>query len=99
MMIYEVNMVVEASRYDQLCSWLGDHVEEVLAYAQFLDAETYEMESEEGRRGVSIHYFVAKPNTLERYLIEHAPRLRIKAQSELPFLLQMNQRVLTPVEL
>ncbi len=77
MTFYEVNLEVDAELADAFAGWLDGHVREMLALPGFLSAELFEVEDPPaGRRSFSVRYRLVDREALERYLGEHAPRMR-----------------------
>ncbi len=79
MIIYEVNIEVHSAVFDDYRIWLDAHVKELLALPGFVEAEIFECcepSSTSGIRSLCIQYRLRTQTDLERYLREHAPRLR-----------------------
>ncbi len=79
MIVYEVNLDVRADIHDAYRAWLAAHVGEILALPGFVSAEIFDVfdpAPAEGRRLLTVCYRVADRASLDRYLAEHAPRLR-----------------------
>jgi antibiotic biosynthesis monooxygenase (ABM) superfamily enzyme len=79
MIVYEVNIGLRADIYADYRAWLAPHVAEILAVPGFVSAEIFEVldpAPAEGRRALSVCYRLADQAALDRYLVEHAPRLR-----------------------
>jgi hypothetical protein len=75
MIIYEVNIEVEPSVVEEYRAWLDQHIEEILLIDGF-DYAIWSVDVEgEGTRFV-VHYYLRDRASLDRYLEEHAPRLR-----------------------
>ncbi len=77
MVIYEVNLTVDADIAEDYAAWLGPHISEILEIDGFLSAEWFEVESDEKDKvRWSIQYRVKDRTSLETYFIDHAERLR-----------------------
>lgn len=79
MIVYEVNLDVDAGAFAEYRVWLDAHVGEMLALPGFVSAEIFECREPapgEGRRQLVLTYRLTDAPTLERYLREDAPRLR-----------------------
>lgn len=79
MIVYEVNVSVREDTYADYRAWLAVHVDEMLALPGFVAAEILEQREPapaDGTRGVTVHYRLIDEVALERYLAEHAPRMR-----------------------
>jgi hypothetical protein len=77
--LYEVNIEVHEDVYVDYRAWLGIHVDEMLALPGFVAAEILEQRepaAPEGTRALTIHYRLIDQAALQRYLAEHAPRMR-----------------------
>ncbi len=78
MVVYEVNLVVQADIHDAWRAWIGPHMQELIALDGFEDAAIYQIESEDG--GAAFHYTVqyrlANRAALDAYFRDHALRLR-----------------------
>ncbi len=79
MIVYEVNIEVRDDTYADYRAWLLSHVEHMLALPGFLAAEILEQRDPPptpGTRALNVQYRLVDETALERYLIEHAPRMR-----------------------
>ncbi|HEV7491943.1 MAG TPA: DUF4286 family protein [Rhodanobacteraceae bacterium] len=79
MIVYEVNIEVREAAYADYRAWLVRHVEEMLALPGFLAAETFERRDPpptNGTRALVVHYRLVNEPALQRYLDEHAARMR-----------------------
>ena len=87
MVVYEVNLAVDADVADDYAAWLGPHIDEVLAVPGFVSAEWWTVEgatSGEGDSGEaapprvrwSVQYRVESREALQTYFDVHAERLR-----------------------
>ena len=77
MVIYEVNLTVDAEIADDYAAWLGPHIKEILEVDGFLSAEWFEVEADgEDYVHWCVQYRVKDRTALETYFVEHADRLR-----------------------
>lgn len=75
MLIYEVNLHVDAEIAGAYAAWLSQHIEEMLEIDGFERAVWYEVE-EDGREHWSVHYYVESREALEAYFDGPAERMR-----------------------
>jgi hypothetical protein len=79
MIVYEVNLAIDAEIIDRYRAWLQPHVAEMLRLPGFVDARILEVldpAPAPGEVGLCVQYTLVDRVALDRYLIEHAPRLR-----------------------
>ena len=76
MVIYEVNLVIQADIQQAYLSWLKAHIPEVLALDGFMGARCYEVETEGPELALTVHYSVETREHLETYFEVHASKLR-----------------------
>lgn len=79
MVVYEVQLDIDASIASGYLDWLDGHVREILALPGFLGATLYAIDEPppaEGRLGLCVQYRLRDRAALEDYLRDHAPRLR-----------------------
>lgn len=79
MIVYEVNIEVREERYADYRAWLAVHVDEMLALPGFVAAEILEQReppSPDNTRMLTVHYRLVDDAALQRYLADHAPRMR-----------------------
>jgi hypothetical protein len=78
MVVYEVNLAVDAGVADAYAAWLGPHIAEILALDGFLSAEWLESEADEGEDRVRwcVQYRLRDREALRHYFDEHAARFR-----------------------
>jgi hypothetical protein len=77
--VYEVNLEVDAAVFADYCAWLDEHVREILALPGFIAAEIFERSdppAAAGQRCLCVSYRLAGAADLERYLRDDAPRMR-----------------------
>lgn len=79
MIVYVIELEVEAALASDYLSWLRAHMQELLALPGFTRAEIFERlepAPEPGRVGYSVHYRLRDRAAFQAYLRDHAPRLR-----------------------
>ena len=75
--IYEVNLEADAAIEAPFDTWLRDHVADMLQLPGFLSAEVLvDGEAPPGRVRRTVQYRLRSQQDLDRYLREHAPRMR-----------------------
>jgi hypothetical protein len=79
MIVYEVNLAIDAGIIEDYRAWLQPHVDEILQLPGFIDARIFEvLDPAPGpaQAGLCVQYTLVDRAALDRYLIEHAPRMR-----------------------
>jgi hypothetical protein len=79
MIVYEVNLEIDAGIAAEYRAWLDAHVAEILALPGFTGArllEVVEPAAPSTRIGLCVQYTLVDAAALDAYLREHAPRLR-----------------------
>lgn len=79
MILYEVNLAIDAAIGDDYRAWLDGHVREILGLPGFVEARILEiMEPRPGPDEVAlcVQYTLRDRAALAAYLRDHAPRLR-----------------------
>lgn len=79
MIVYAVELDVDAALADEYLPWLRSHAQEMLALPGFEGAEIFERlepAPEPGRVGYCVHYRLRDRAAFEAYLRDHAPRMR-----------------------
>lgn len=79
MLLYTVDLEMEAVIRDDYLAWLREHAREMLGLPGFLAAEIYERQDPAlpaDRRGLVVHYQLRDCAVFEAYLAEHAARMR-----------------------
>lgn len=83
MIIYNVTINIHESVHDQWLSWMQKkHINDVLATGKFSSARLVKVliEEEMGGTTYSIQFTTDSKDTLEKYYIEDAPKLREEGQ-------------------
>jgi hypothetical protein len=99
--VYEVNLDIDAAVFDEYRAWLVQHVQEILRLPGFAGAEVFECReppAAAGRRSLCAVYRVAGEADLQRYLREDAPRLRAEGIARFPGKFAATRRILAPIK-
>jgi len=99
MVIYEVNLAVDAAAADAYAAWLGPHIDEILALPGFISADWWAVEADaeaDGRVRWCVQYRVASRTALQEYFDEHADRLRGDGLARFAGRFEATRRILTP---
>lgn len=101
MVIYEVNLAVDASIADDYAAWLAPHIEEVLAVDGFTSADWWIVEPDgDSRQRDRVHwcvqYHVESRDALATYVRDHAERLRGDGLARFGGRFEASRRVLVP---
>jgi len=98
--VYEVNIDVRVAVFDDYRAWLSPHVAEILALPGFIGAEVFERRDPppaDGVRALTVWYRLVDEAALQRYLAEHAPRLREDGLRRFGDAASATRRVLAPM--
>ena len=101
MIVYEVDIEVREAAYADYRAWLMVHVEEMLALPGFVAAEIFERReppATAGTRALTVQYRLVDETALERYLAEHAARMRDEGKRRFGDAFSATRRVLAVVE-
>lgn len=97
MIVYEVNLQVEASIADEFRAWLEAHVAQMLALPGFLSAERFRVESGAGEPvEFCVQYRLHDAVALDAYFREHAPHMRAEGLSRFGSRFTAARRVMRP---
>lgn len=95
MIVYEVNLEVEAECAEAFRAWLGGHVRDMLGLPGFISAEIFRVECEKSSTEAwTVHYRMHDMEALERYLSDHAPSLRAEGVTRFGRRFSARRRVL-----
>jgi len=97
MIVYEVNLEVDAAVADAFRAWLSGHVREILALPGFLGAQVLERRDPPpaaGQHALCVQYRLADQASLDHYLRHDAPRLRAEGQARFGGSFSASRRVL-----
>ncbi len=103
MLIYEVNLTVDADAAEAFEAWLVPHVDALCALPGFVGATRYrrraadEGADDDGRVRWTVHYRLRDRAALETYLDEHAPAFRQDGLDRFGGRFAADRRVLAPV--
>lgn len=99
MLLYEVNLTVDADIAEAFAEWLPPHIQDVMRVGKFLGARWCERDpatdTEQGKCLWTIQYTVPDRACLDTYLSTHAPRLREDGQRRFRGKFTATRRVLT----
>jgi hypothetical protein len=98
-LVYEVTLEVSAGIAPEFDHWLAEHVREMLTLPGFLDARILSPEDPEAGAGQGtvrrvVQYTLGGRAELERYIAEHAPRMRADGVKRFGDKLKTSRRVL-----
>jgi hypothetical protein len=97
MIVYEVNLAIDADIIDRYRAWLQPHVAEMLRLPGFVDAHIFEVldpAPAAGEIALCVQYTLVDRAALDHYLIEHAPRLRSEGTDRFDGRFRAQRRVL-----
>jgi hypothetical protein len=97
MIVYEVNLEVDAAVVGEFRIWLDGHVAQILALPGFTDAALFEVREPAPaphRHALCVQYRLRDPAALESYLRDHAPRLRADGATRFPGKFTATRRVM-----
>ena len=100
MIVYEVNLEVDAAVAGPFGEWLAVHVREMLTLPGFVSATWYrELDRDEpGDARWCVQYQLASRADLEEYFTVHAERMRGEGLAHFADRFRASRRVLEPVE-
>lgn len=77
MIIYEVNLTLDADIYQDYLNWLKPHMKKMLTFNGFLNAELIENKESNGQKYyVSARYYIDNQSALEDYFNHYAKDMR-----------------------
>ena len=94
MIVYEVRAVLAPEIADAYRAWLEPHIHEILAIEGFTQAELLAEDGEDGRPVLTVRYHLESRDALERYIRDHAPRLRADGLARFGGRFEASRRVL-----
>ena len=97
MIVYEVNLEIEAGIATEYRRWLDAHVAGILTLPGFTGArilEVLEPEPPSSRIAVCVQYALVDLTALDGYLREHAPRLRAEGVARFGDRVRAQRRIL-----
>lgn len=78
MFVYEVNLEINSSVYDDFVAWLKPHINELLQFKGFVKANLLldtDSNSTETKK-IKVDYYLDSHETYDEYVKVHAPRMR-----------------------
>jgi hypothetical protein len=96
-LVYEVNLDIDAAIADEYRAWLDAHVAEIRALPGFTGAQLFEVRdppAAAGRLSLCVQYRLRDQADLDRYLAQHAPRLRAEGLARFGGRFSASRRVL-----
>lgn len=99
MIVYEVNLRVERAIAPDYVQWLQAHVAQMLALPGFVGAQVFEEPAacDAAHLAWCCQYRLVDVAALERYLQEHAPRMRADGVERFGDRFHATRRVLHPI--
>ena len=97
MILYEVNLEIDAAIAADYRRWLREHMREILALPGFVSAELLEPiepAPDTARPALCVQYRLRDDAALAAYLREHAPRLRADGEARFGGRFSARRRVL-----
>ena len=95
MILYEVNLTVEASIYTLFSNWIQEHIQEMLEIKGFVKANLFEViEPESTDYHLSIQYEVETIAHLEHYFQHHAAIMHQKGNDRFGAQIKVSRRIL-----
>lgn len=78
MVIYEVNLNIDAEIYSQFESWLKGHAKEILQFPGFIQASIIKQDqaTTSGREHLTVQYLLENRDALDKYFTDLAPKMR-----------------------
>jgi hypothetical protein len=95
--LYEVNLAVDAEVAGDYAAWLGPHVARIVALDGFLGASWFEVEAageSDGRVRWCVQYRLRDRAALQRYFDRHAARFRAEGLERFGGRFEATRRVL-----
>jgi hypothetical protein len=98
MIVYEVNLDVNAAVFAAYRFWLDDHVQAMLALPGFVSAEIFERRDPSPapqQHSLCVQYRLVDDAALDRYLREDAPKMRADGQARFGGQFNASRRILS----
>jgi hypothetical protein len=98
-LVYEVNLAIDAEVADAFATWLPGHVAELLTLPGFLSAEIFrvvEPTAAAAEVALNVRYLLTGREALDGYLRDHAARLRADGAARFGGRFRAERRVLEP---
>jgi hypothetical protein len=97
MIVYEVDLAIDADIIDDYRAWLQPHVDAMLQLPGFIEARILEVldpPPAPDETGLCVQYALRDRASLERYLVEYAPRMRAEGTARFDGRFRAQRRVL-----
>lgn len=98
MIVYEVDIAVDEEIADAYVGWLAVHVDEMLTLPGFVSAQRFRLLDPvtPGVVSLRVQYTLRDRKALDRYLRDHAPRMRAEGQQRFPTGVRLTRRLMCP---
>ncbi len=96
MVIYEVNLNIQATIMDKFITWLKHHMSDVLQLDGFIQATTFKEQNDDESLQLCIHYQTKDMQSLQNYFDHHATAMRQEGIDLFGNQFSATRRVLTP---
>lgn len=98
MIVYEVDLDIDAAIADAYGAWLHAHVAEMLSLPGFEAAEVFVVaDPPPARLQLCVHYRMRDDEALQAYLRDHAPRMRTDGLARFGDRFHASRRILAPL--
>lgn len=94
MINYEVNLEIDASRYETFLPWLSEHINELLCFEGFKKAQVFEDTSSSSCHKITVQYEIDTIENLQAYFDNHAKTMRDKTTSMFGDTVKASRRIL-----
>lgn len=96
MIIYEVNVTVDADIYSKFIPWLQDHIKKILSVPGFTKAVYLheQIDAYINQNAIIIQYYVDSQKNLDNYLKNHAQYMREDAIQRFHNQFKVTRRIL-----
>ena len=97
MVLYEVNLVVEAALTASYRPWLDEHIQEMLQFQGFEGAKLWveQVDEQDDAMRYTVHYEITAMEDLERYFDQHSERMRGDGMKRFPTGVSAHRRIFT----
>ena len=96
MIIYEVNLSVSKSIFDNFKEWLKIHTELMLTFPGFTKFFVYNVSSnDKNKTNLCVHYYIKSEFYLEKYFVNHAESMKQEGLGLFQGKFTSNRRILT----
>ncbi len=99
MIVYEVNLSINHSIYNQYRKWLKNHIRKMLTFRGFCKYHLYDVSSDHSNTiKLSVHYYVDSLEDLQYYFEHHAEIMRLEGLKLFGNNFSASRRVLSILE-